>query len=331
MTLALRILGAALVAFALLVGGSAPDGPVRIEEYRAGYRVLQGDFHAHTRFSDGVVSPCDLVLLARRRGLDVIAVTEHNTVFPAQLARHCARFVDDAPIVVVGEEVTRRDLHMLALGIERDVDARLPASAVVDAVHAQGGVVVVAHPTKRFWPAIRPICDSIDGVEVVHPIAYGKGGSLGRWSEMVEFARSECGAGGSSALGASSKAMIGNSDYHAGSVLGIVRTFVFVSEPNAVGVVDAIREGRTVTIAPDGTAFGPDALVKSLEAEPLTSRPTDYGYQSRGLLDWIARVAGLFGAVVLVVVGRSARKREQHPDDDAEGDRDDRDDRPQPG
>ena len=70
--------------------------PVRMETRRGEWRVLEADFHAHTRFSDGFLSPLDLVLQARRRGLDVLAVTEHNNVFPALIARSYARHVDHA-------------------------------------------------------------------------------------------------------------------------------------------------------------------------------------------------------------------------------------------
>jgi hypothetical protein len=289
-----------------LAGGIAFDSsaPRPIEE-RAGFRVVSGDFHMHTRFSDGVLSPCDLVLLGRRRGLDVIAVTEHNSVFPSQLARACATLVADAPLVITGEEVTTLELHLLALGIERDVDARAAPIDIADAVHQQGGVVIAAHPTRRYHDALALMCDELDGVEVVHPLAFrarqganqealrGDSGIVA-WSDMVAFARGPCG---------NDKAMIGNSDYHAGSVLGIVRTHVFVDEVSASGVLDAIRDRRTVTIAPDGTVFGREDLVASLAAAPLAERETDYGYQAAGWIDRASRVLGLLGFVILFVIG----------------------------
>ncbi len=291
---------AAACALAGVAGGAMFDAhaPRPIEE-RAGYRVLQGDFHMHTRFSDGVVSPCDLVVLGRRRGLDVIGVTEHNSVFPSKLARLCAGFVDDAPIVLTGEEVTTLRLHMLALGIEADVDARAPARDIAAAVHAQGGVLLIAHPTKRYHDAAFEVCDVADGIEAVHPLAYGGERGIGSWADMAAFAKGPCGEG---------KAMIGNSDYHGGSVLGLVRTYVFVETADARGVVEAIRAARTVTFAPDGTAFGPAPLVESLESDPLAARPTDYAYEPRGTLDRITRIIGLLGCLALLVLGVPRRR-----------------------
>lgn len=293
-----RVLGYVLT-LAGLVGGVAFDhDAARPVEERAGYRVLSGDFHMHTRFSDGVISPCDLVLLGRRRGLDVIAVTEHNSVFPSQLARSCARLVEDAPIVVSGEEITTLRFHLLALGVEADVDARAAPIEIVNAVHKQGGVVIAAHPTKRYHAALEPLCDELDAIEVVHPLAYRGESGIGAWSDIVEFARGPCGQ---------NKAMIGNSDYHAGSVLGLVRTHVFVDDVSAPGVLDAIRDRRTVTIAPDGTAFGRDDLVASLAAQPLAERATDYGYQATGWGDRITRALGLAGLILLFVIGWRSR------------------------
>lgn len=294
----LRWIAYAFVAAGLAGGVAFDHAAPRPVETRAGYRVLSGDFHMHTRFSDGVVSPCDLVLLGRRRGLDVIAVTEHNSVFPSQLARSCARLVADAPVVISGEEVTTLRFHLLALGIERDVDARAAPIDIVNAVHEQGGVVIAAHPTRRYHEPLEPLCDALDGVEVVHPLAFRGEGGIGAWSDMVLFAKGPCGQ---------DKAMIGNSDYHAGSVLGIVRTHVFVDDVSAAGVLAAIRDRRTVTIAPDGTAFGREDLVASLAEAPLAERPTDYGYQAHGWLDRISRALGLVGFVILFVIGWRGR------------------------
>lgn len=48
----------------------------------AGFKVLKGDFHTHTLFSDGQVMPVDRVREAEQNGLDVIAITDHIEVRP---------------------------------------------------------------------------------------------------------------------------------------------------------------------------------------------------------------------------------------------------------
>lgn len=47
-----------------------------------GFKVLKGDFHIHTLFSDGDVMPADRVREAVQNGLDVIAITDHIEVRP---------------------------------------------------------------------------------------------------------------------------------------------------------------------------------------------------------------------------------------------------------
>ncbi len=293
---ALRLAAWASVCASLTLGTWIDEAPDRPREERAGFVVLRADLHSHTRFSDGVLGPCDLLVLGRRRGLDVLAVTEHNTVFPGQLARACAPFVRGAPVVVVGSELTTRDAHVLALGIEESVDARLPLADALGDVHRQGGVAIAAHPTARFWPALTPVCDQLDGVEVVHPIASRGASVIGSWAEMVDFAEGSC----------PGKAAIGTSDYHGGHTLGRLQTLVFATEPSAAGVLEAIRARRTVTYAPDGRAFGDPDLLKELATRPLVDRGVRYDHSARGWLDAASRLLGLAALVTLLLV--SARR-----------------------
>jgi predicted metal-dependent phosphoesterase TrpH len=102
----------------------------------------------HTTSSDGWPTPHELVdHAARRARLDVIAVTDHDTIEGALRAREYAakraRFQ-----VIVGEEVSSRDGHIVALFLERRVRPGMSAAATVHAIHDQGGLAIAAHP---FW------------------------------------------------------------------------------------------------------------------------------------------------------------------------------------
>jgi hypothetical protein len=56
----------------------------------AGLRWLGGDLHSHTVHSDGALTVPELACLATRRGLDFLAVTDHNTISQhAELAHRC--------------------------------------------------------------------------------------------------------------------------------------------------------------------------------------------------------------------------------------------------
>jgi predicted metal-dependent phosphoesterase TrpH len=102
----------------------------------------------HTNCSDGWPTPLQLVEHASRRaGLDVIAVTDHDTIEGALRAAEYAGRRSKLH-VIVGEEVSSRDGHIIGLFLEQRVKPGLSAAATIHAIHDQGGIAVAAHP---FW------------------------------------------------------------------------------------------------------------------------------------------------------------------------------------
>src|SRR5919201_1749205 len=74
----------------------------------------RADLHSHTDRSDGNDSPQDVAAFAAALGLDVLAVTDHDTLDGAfRAADHSA--ASGGPEVVIGEEVTSRDGHIIGL------------------------------------------------------------------------------------------------------------------------------------------------------------------------------------------------------------------------
>src|SRR5437016_2462146 len=107
----------------------------------------RADLHMHTTASDGWPTPHELVDYARATALDVIAVTDHDTIEGAlRAADHAAG--RSKLQVVVGEEVSSRDGHIVALFIERRIRPGMSAASTVHAIHDQGGLAVAVHP---FW------------------------------------------------------------------------------------------------------------------------------------------------------------------------------------
>lgn len=41
---------------------------------------VKGDFHIHSTVSDGCLKPCEVVQFAKEQGVDIIALTDHNTM-----------------------------------------------------------------------------------------------------------------------------------------------------------------------------------------------------------------------------------------------------------
>jgi hypothetical protein len=111
---------------------------------RAGRRWLAGDLHTHTVHSDGVLTVAELAVLAVERGLDFLAVTDHNTVsHHAELPAAARQY---GITLIPGQEVTTDGGHAGALGDIGWVDFRRPADDWLDATEAGGGLLSVNHP-----------------------------------------------------------------------------------------------------------------------------------------------------------------------------------------
>jgi len=109
-----------------------------------GRRWLAGDLHAHTVHSDGVLTVSELAALAVERGLDFIAVTDHNTVsHHAELPAAAKRY---GITLLPGQEVTTDGGHAGALGDIGWIDFRRPPDDWLDATEAGGGLLSINHP-----------------------------------------------------------------------------------------------------------------------------------------------------------------------------------------
>jgi hypothetical protein len=146
--------GAGWVAQALAadgVGSLAPpalapaERPVRRELPAASGRTwLAGDLHSHTVHSDGATTVPELALHAVSRGLDFLAITDHNTVsHHRELSSASAAY---GITLVPGQEVTTSRGHAGVLGDTGWIDFRTSADAWLAAAERCGGLMSVNHP-----------------------------------------------------------------------------------------------------------------------------------------------------------------------------------------
>ena len=85
---------------------------------------MRAELHTHTTASDGQHTPSELVALARGLGLDVLAITDHDTTDGLAPARSAAL---GAPIILPGIELSAEDgedVHVLGYAFDPD-DAAL--------------------------------------------------------------------------------------------------------------------------------------------------------------------------------------------------------------
>jgi predicted metal-dependent phosphoesterase TrpH len=103
------------------------------------------DLHCHTRYSrDSLMSFQALVRWMDRRGLDKVAITDHNTMAGARdfSSRAPERFL-------IGEEIKSTHGDLIAFFIQEEVPPGLSPEETVDRVHDQGGLVGAAHPLDQ--------------------------------------------------------------------------------------------------------------------------------------------------------------------------------------
>ena len=216
---------------------------------RAGDALGLAEVHAHTLASDGMVSPEALVRAAASIGLNVLCITDHDTMpdIGHAIELGASLGVD----VVRGEEVTASfppGIHIVGLFLERQVRMHMSVEDTVDAIHDAGGLAVIAHPFMPTWFAsmtpgrARQLLEShrVDGIELRHtaPVLPGT------WKQLDGFY-----AGHREELGAA----LGAGDSHFGEHdLGRVLT-VFPGRTAA----DLRRAIQRRTTSPRSGSFSP--------------------------------------------------------------------------
>ena len=129
--------------------------------------MLRVEFHCHTVFSmDSLTSPRRLLETCRRKGVDRVVVTDHNTTgggLAAQLL--------DPERVIVGEEIMTTGGELLAAYVSADVPPGLPPLEAIGVLRQQKAFISVSHPfdssRKGGWDpdqllAISPLVDAIE-------------------------------------------------------------------------------------------------------------------------------------------------------------------------
>lgn len=125
------------------------------------------DFHTHTSASkDSLTSPQDLIRAARRRGLDRVVVTDHNSIAGA-----LAAYALDPDLVIVGEEIMTTRGEILAAFVTEEIPRGLSPQETIRRLRAQGAFISVSHPCDSWrsgaWKGddlleITPLVDAIE-------------------------------------------------------------------------------------------------------------------------------------------------------------------------
>ncbi len=130
--------------------------------------MLHVEFHSHTNASkDSVTQPADLIASARRRGIDRLIITDHNTIAGASAAQTL-----DPELIIIGEEIMTTRGEILASFVSDEIPAGLTPQETIQRLRDQGAFVSVSHPFDKLrsggWEEadLLEILPFVDAIEV---------------------------------------------------------------------------------------------------------------------------------------------------------------------
>jgi hypothetical protein len=260
----------------------AADRPARRElPATDGRRWLAGDLHTHTVHSDGVMTVPELARFATSRGMDFLAVTDHNTIshhreLPAAAAAH-------GIVLIPGQEVTTDLGHAGALGDVGWIDFREPPDAWLDATEHAGGLLSVNHPIGGHVSWATPMRRRPPLIEVWHWSWLDPHwtNTLGWWMAWDQTA-----------------IPVGGSDWHrpgSDAPPGTPTTWVESEADDPAAVLAAIAAGRTaISAGRDGAVLlrVGDELVASAADGAILTGPDGPKARVRGPLARFPTAAG---------------------------------------
>ena len=194
---------------------------------------IKADLHVHTTYSsDSVITPKELVFYAKKRGLNAVAVTDHDKVVGALKIAEETDF-----LIIPGTEVSSRDGHILGLNVHELIPRGLSAEETVDQIHEAGGVVIACHPFALLKGSIgKHVSGKFDAVETINASAFPFNRATSKANQLAERLKLPKVAG---------------TDAHYGPVIGQAYTLID-SEANVEAIVKAIANGQC---KPAGTSI----------------------------------------------------------------------------
>ena len=100
------------------------------------------ELHCHTyHSSDSLMLPKQILQACDRRGIDRVAITDHNSIAGA---RETAALGPER--VIIGEEILTTEGEILGYFVQEEIPKGLPPMEVVERLRAQGAVISIAHP-----------------------------------------------------------------------------------------------------------------------------------------------------------------------------------------
>ena len=129
---------------------------------------MRVELHCHTCYSsDSLMLPAKVLEVCRQRGIDRVAITDHNTIEGALRASKL-----DPERVIVGEEIRTQKGELIAYFVREEVPPGLEPEQAIERLRSQGAFISVSHPLDKLrsknWSIedLRSILPLVDALEV---------------------------------------------------------------------------------------------------------------------------------------------------------------------
>ncbi len=121
------------------------------------------DLHIHSKYSfDSVSNPRDIIRVAKGKGLNGIAITDHNTIKGGVEAKKINH--DPSFLIIIGSEINTEIGDIIGLFLNEEIKSR-DSIQVVEEIHQQGGIAILPHPYNKGCRLNDEIISKIDAIE----------------------------------------------------------------------------------------------------------------------------------------------------------------------
>lgn len=188
------------------------------------------DIHTHTSIGShcSILHPEDLISVAKRRGLDAVCITDHDTTRAVHICKQIAEKYNF--LVLGGMEVRCKEGDVLTFGLPERPLGKIDVLELIDLVHDVGGVVIAAHPFRTEAPSLGDKIWEVRGFDAVEIF---NGNANPYQNELAREAALKLKLPG-----------IGGSDAHSKFMVGKYSTFFEDQITNEEELIAAIKERK---------------------------------------------------------------------------------------